>query len=225
MLKETGYQEKFLMLAPWMMEIVDVVKKDLRNEHLKIDRNFCKRYFLGKNLNQIELSEMCDAYQKDIAEGNVGLGEFIATRWLLKNGDIYGYFESSLKSITTDFEKLDVLPTDVSTALCEKSVKDFGAVRTYLFSVFNSVVFPSTVYEKLRERALKENKTVSEQAEKEHEIASLESLQKRHAREVASMQDRYEKKLNGMQKKYHSDVDALKKQIQTLKLKLIEKNG
>jgi hypothetical protein len=220
MLKDTGYQEKFTMLSPWLVEIIEVVKKDLKNEHLKIDKNFCKRYFLGKNLNQIEVPEMVSAYEKDISEGNVGLGEFIATRWLLKNGDIYGFFESQLKNVTADFETLEVLPHDLSTQLLERSLKDFGAVRTYLFSVLNSVVFSKELYDGLREKALKE-KTIRREAEsKEQEAVNLENVQKRHAREMAMATDKFEKKLNGMQKKYHHDVESLKKQIRNLTEKL-----
>src|SRR4051794_29125719 len=109
MLKDTGYQEKFVMLKTWIPEIVEGVKKDLKNEHLKIDKAFCKRYFLGKSLMQIQTPEMAVAYEKDIADGNAGLGEFIATRWLLKNTDVYGYFEMKLKSLTSDFEALEEL--------------------------------------------------------------------------------------------------------------------
>ncbi len=217
MLKETGYQEKFGMLAPWLEEILDVVKKDLKNEHLKIDRSFCKRYFLGKNLNQIEVSEMAPAYARDIAEGNVGLGEFIATRWLLKNGDIYGYFEATLKALTSDFEALEVLPEAFSVQMCDRSVKDFGAVRTYLFSVFNSVVFPKAVYDKLKDLAIKENKVSRVAKEEAEESQTLEQLQRKHAREIARLQEGYEKKLNGLQKKYHHDTEALKKQLQKIK--------
>ena len=52
MLKETGYQEKIEIVAPWLDEIVETVKKDLKNEHLKVDKAFCKKYFLGKVLNK-----------------------------------------------------------------------------------------------------------------------------------------------------------------------------
>lgn len=220
MLKETGYQEKFEILNPWITEIIEIVKKDLKNEHLKIDREFCKRFFLGKNPNQLTVQEIADAYRADIENGNVGLGEFIATRWLLKNTDIYGYFEDQLKKITANFEELDVLPEEVASPLMEASIKQFGAKKTYVFSIFNSVVFSSQLFEKLRKKAETETEELREIREAEELAHSIESLQRRHAREMNAVQDRFEKKLSGMQKKYLRDTEALKKQIKQLQRKL-----
>lgn len=156
MLKETGYKEKFEILRPWLLDVFQQVKKDLRNEHLRIDKGFCRRYFKGKSRTLVQAEEMVDAYCKDIAEGNEGLAEFIATRYLTKNNDVYTFFESKLKSLTADFDTLDILPEPFAHTLKKEAVAQFGAVRTYLFSVFNSVVFPSTLYQTLREEALKD---------------------------------------------------------------------
>lgn len=220
MLKETGYQEKIVMLKPWLVEIIDVVKKDLRNEHLKMDKSFCRRHFLGKNPAQIHAIELAPAYEKEIAEGNISLGEFISTRWLLKNTDVYGYFENKLKVVSEDFEKLDELPLDLSQTLVDESVKQFGAKRTYLFSVLNSVVFPKTIYEKLEKQAKDETKKQEEQKAQAEENYTLESLKKRYEREFANLKDRYEKKFNGLEKKYIHDTETLKKQIAALQRKL-----
>lgn len=220
MLKETGYQEKFELLKPWLVDIIEVVKKDLKNEHLKIDKEFCRRYFLGKNFIHVPLNEMAEAYYRDIQEGNVGLGEFIATRWLLKNTDIYDYFEKTLKKISDDFEELDQLPEETAHPLLEGAVDEFGATRTYLFSVLNSVVFPEELYEELRASAVKETEKVRQEAEAEQVAESLEAMQKRHSRELSAMSDRYEKKLSGMQRKYLRDMEILKKQVGRLQKKL-----
>lgn len=222
MLKDTGYQEKIEMLKAWLPEIVEVVKKDLRNEHLKIDKNFCRRHFLGKNPVQIAAEELAPAYQKEIEEGNSGLGEFIATRWLLKNTDMYGFFEAKIKTLSTDFEKLETLPFDFSRSLLDESIKQFGAKRTYFFSVFNSVVFPQDLYEKLAEFARVETKVVQEVLAKQEDAATIELLQKRQERELTAVRDRFEKKMNGLERKYINDVQALKKQIQVLQRKLSE---
>lgn len=220
MLKETGYKEKIEMLAPWFEEIIDDIKKDLKNEHLKIDRPFCKKYFLGKGPAHITVPEMKEAYQADISSGNVGLGEFIATRWLLKNTDVYSLFEEKLSGITGDFEQLEELPQEVSVALMRTSTKQFGAKKTYLFAVFNSVVFPPSVYAELKEMAEKETHLVREEQKVQRSAESLEALQQKHEREIAALTDRYEKKLGGLQKKYLQDMEALKKQISTLHKKL-----
>lgn len=220
MLKETGYQEKFELLRPWLVEIIEAVKKDLKNEHLKIDKEFCRRYFLGKNFVHVPLHEMADAYYRDILDGNVGLGEFIATRWLLKHTDIYGFFEQTLKTISDDFDELEELSDEQARPLLEGSIKEFGVVQTYLFSVLNSVVFPGKYYEDLRTRAIEETEKAKEEAEAEQVAESLEAMQKRHHRELSAMSDRYEKKLSGLQRKYLRDMEILKKQVSRLQKKL-----
>ncbi len=221
MLRETGYQEKIEMLAPWLEEIFESIKKDLKNEHLKIDRQFCKKYLLGKNPVHISVPEMIEAYRTDIAAGNVSLGEFIATRWLLKNTDIYGYFEERIKALSDDFEKLEELPQDLSDTLMDSSVKLFGAKKTYLFSVFNSVVFPPSTYACLKELASQETHTLDQESTIQKANETLEALQARHNREMAALTDRFEKKFSGMQKKYLADVECLKKQVALLQKKLV----
>ncbi len=211
--EETGYQDKFILIKPWLAEIIKVVKKDLKNEHLKIDREFCKRYFMGKNILQIQPEEMAPAYEKDIAEGNVGLGEFIASRWLLKCTDLYDYFESKLSAIRPDFEELDALSYEESHPIVEGASKEFGAQNTYIFSIFNSVVFPDEILEKLRKKALVETEELEELQLQNQEAETMEKMQKRHERESSALKDRFEKKLSGLQKKYLRDVASLKKQI------------
>lgn len=220
MLKETGYQEKIEMLTPWMDEIVESIKKDLKQDHLKADRQFCKKYFLGKNPAQVTTPEMAAAYRADILAGNVALGEFIATRWLLKNTDIYGYFEEALKKVTRDFELLSELPLELSQTLMQSSVKQYGAKKTYLFAVFNSVVFPQAVYVKLKELAQAQASEEGALQSAQHAEQSLIATQAKYEQQIAALTDKYEKKLSGLQRKYVTDTEALKKQIATLQKKL-----
>lgn len=220
MLKDAGYNVIFELISPWMVEVLDVVKRELRAEHLKIDPVFCRRYFLGKSPNHLTSEEMAVAYSKDIAEGNVGLGEFIATRWLLKHTDVYGFFLERLKEINPDFESIGEIPEPMASTLMEEAILRFGAKKSYLFSIFNFVTFPSEVYKKFRERALAQTKELNEKKEKEEEAKSIEALKSRYEREILASNDRFEKKLSGLQKKYLADVASLKKQIGQLQRKL-----
>ena len=215
-----GYQEKFEFLKLWLADIIELVKKDLKKEHLKIDKEFCRRYFLGKNLNHIPIHEMVKAYAQDIADGNVGLGEFIASRWLLKNTDIYDFFEQALKSISDDFDQLEELSKEQYLPLLNGSVKEFGLTKTYLFAILNSVVFPEELYADLRQRAIEETEKAKEEAEVVQMAESLEAMQKRHTREISAIKDRYERKLSGFQRKYFRDMEILKKQVNQLQKKL-----
>lgn len=222
MLKDATYQEKFEMLKVWCEEIIETVKKDLKNEHLKKDRNFCRRYFLGKDPSQLDAKSLSAAYSQDIAEGNVGLAEFIATRWLLRNTDIYGFFEGRIKAINPDFESIEELDEKKSYALVKEASEEYGAEKTYIFSVFNSVVFPKKVYDELRVQA--EKGTFQERKEREEtkEKLTVADLQKRFDRESKAMKERFEKKLSGLQKKYINDTEALKKQLSELQKKMAE---
>ncbi len=220
MIKESGYQEKIEMATPWLAEVIELIKKDLKNEHLKIDRDFCKRYFLGKGPNMVTIAEMVPAYLQDIKEGNVGLGEFIASRWILKNTDVYGFFEEELKKLNPDFDTLPDLDETLAHSLMKQSMKQFGAVKTYLFCLFNSVVFSDTLYAELRKNALAHSAHLKEEKEKEEVERSLEAMQKRHAREIAALSERHEKKLAGMQKMYLNDTEVLKSQIRNLQSKM-----
>lgn len=216
------YQEKFDLLQPWLANILEVVKKDLKNEHLKKDRSFCKKYFLGKNFNLVSAEEMIPAYQKEIAEGNVGLGEFIASRWLFKNSEVYDYFEKELSKINPDFEAITAIEESVASAMIEGSTKLFGYTRTYLFSVLNSVAFPQSLFDQLRQNALSETEREDEEQEKTESLETLDAVQKRHKRELSSLTNKYDKKLSGMQKKYVKDTEALKRQISLLTKKLYQ---
>lgn len=220
MIKESGYQEKIELVGPWLTTVIEEIKKDLKNEHLKVDREFCKRYFLGKGANMITVAEMAEAYIKDISEGNVGLGEFIASRWLLRHTDIYALFEEKLAQVNPDFDALSEIDDVMAQDLVKESTASFGATQTYLFALFNSVVFTDTLYEKLRESALIETEQKLENEQKEQVERSLEAMQKRHQRELAALSDRHEKKLSGMMKKYLNDTETLKKQIRTLQIKI-----
>ena len=223
MIKNSSYQEKFQWIQPWLISIIDIVKKDLKNEHLRIDKAFCKKYFLAKSPNQLQAEEMAIAYEKDIAEGNVGLGEFIASRWLLKNTDVYGFFEEELKHVLHEFDQITELTQEHSMRLIQKATAQFGAVKTYIFSVFNEVVFTQEAFATLKTTAEKESHTRKLETAEKDVALNLDHLKKKHAREIAAITDRFEKKLSGLQKKYLNDIEILKKQIALLQRKLSER--
>ena len=222
MLKDTSYKEKFILLKPWMPSIVETVKKDLKNDHLKNDWQFCKKYIGNKNIHKISIEELADAYSKAMeTEDDVEeLGEFISNRWLMRNTEIYGYFEEELKKIADDFTTLEVIDASTSHKIVDGSVEQFGAPRTYLFSVINAVVFPKEVYEKLEKTAGNEVKAKAKQEEEKLEQLSIEARERTYQQQIKRLTDNFEKKLIGLEKKYHTDVTALKKQIACLQKKV-----
>lgn len=220
MLKNANYQQKFEMLSPWMNKILETVKKDLKQEHLARDTNFVKQNFPGKNPQKLTTEELAPVYLKVLIEGAEEIGDFISNRWLLKNTDVYHLFEKHLAQTNPQFSEIEELDRETSLKLIEESSKQFGEVKTYIFSVMNSVVFPKDVYQKLKDSAQKAADYAEEEAIKKAEVATLEGLKFSHEVDINRLKDRYEKKLQGMQKKYLIDVESLKKQIVQLQKKL-----
>jgi hypothetical protein len=222
MLKDSTYKEKFATLSAWMPLIIETIKKDLKNEHLRKDPGFSRLYFPGKNPAKLTSEELSAAYLHAIADGENAeeLAEFISNRWLLKNGDLYHYFEQELGKINPNFNEITDIDKPVATAIMEGAVKQFGAISTYLFCVLNSVVFPEEIYKKLSQDAIK--REVEEKAEAMVSVKELsaEAMQRNHEQQVARLSDKYEKKILGLQKKYIQDVEILKKQIANLQRKL-----
>jgi hypothetical protein len=225
MLKNITYKEKFALLKKWMPTIIEAVKKDLKNDHLKKDWGFVKQYFPGKNLNKLNAEEIAQAYIHVIenSENAEELAEFISNRWLLKHTQLYYFFEKELSKINPDFNQLEELETNQAMKIIEPAIQEFGAPDTYLFSVLNSVVFPKEAYDILSARAETSVKQAEVEAQACAEMKSLQEMQHSYEQQIARLTDKYEKKLLGLQKKYSVDIESLKKQITNLQRKLITK--
>lgn len=227
MYKDATYKEKFADLQEWIPLIIDVIKKDLRNEHLKKDLFFVKKFLSSKNIHKTTTEDLVEAYTKAIQEEEQGegLAEFITSRWLLKNSDLYEFFEEHLTQIDPDFSTLVELAPEQARRLIDASNKQFGAPHTYLFSVLNSVVLPEESFHELRKEAQEHQRNLEEEKAKEELKLSEELKNRNDERVIARLTDKYEKKLAGLQKKYIADVDKLKKEVAQLQRKLQESKG
>lgn len=221
MYKDATYKEKYAALSDWFPFIVETIKRDLKNEHLKKDLAFVKTYLPSKNANKATTEEIAQAYSQAIAEAeNDEYAEFVTSRWLLKNTDIYDFFERNLKQVTQDFTSLKELDSAVSQKMMNESIQQFGAPSTYLFAVLNSVVFPADIFKQLKQHAEKETQQKKESEAVGKEKLTLENAQRVYERDVARITEKYEKKLAGLEKKYVTDVENLKKQVSALQRKL-----
>jgi hypothetical protein len=219
---ETPIKDKVTQLRDWMPEIIECIKKDIKNEHLRKDFTFIKKYFNNKNPNKLDACELSAGYLQAIHEEERGaeIAEFIAHRWILRNSEMYHLFESQLSLINPNFTEIQELPEEKSSALMERSIAEFGALRTYLFSILNCVAFSSDALNQLKERALKDRQVGEEQKRHSAETRELDELVLEHQQQVTRLTDRYEKKISGLQKKYVCDVEALKKQVAHLQRRL-----
>lgn len=217
---ERSYQEIFADLGDWMPEIIQSIKKDCRNEHLKGDRGFCRKYLAGKVLHKVGAKDLAQAYSQALSEGNEEVGEFVASRWVLRNAEAYQLFEIELQKINPQFDQIEELEAGQAEALIQLATAQLGASKAYIFSVLNAVAFPDSHLKQLREAALAEAAAAPESSKEE--ATSVEELQKKHERELNRLTDRYEKRLDGLQRKHLAEVAALKKQVATLQKRLNE---
>lgn len=222
MYKNATYKQKFADLHQWVPLIIDSVKKDLKNEHLKKDFLFVKKFLSNKNINKVTVEELAQAYQKAINEEEKGeeIAEFIASRWLLKNSELYEFFERQLTQINPDFASLETLEPAQAKALIDAANREFSPADTYLFAVLNSVVFPDESFKSLRTEAEKHKHQQEKEIEETTAEQTLESFREAYQREIQRLTDKYEKKFLGLQKKYLQDTEGLKKQIAQLQRKL-----
>ena len=146
--------DKFSLLTPFHKHIFSSVKKSCRNEHLRVDRQFFKKWFGGKNYAEITVEDLTTVYPQVIAEGHESLAEFIVNRWLLRHMDIYHFFEKELQKINSHIEHITEIPLTEALKLQKAAVQQFGPVNTYIFTIFNEVAFPEVFLEGLRKFAL-----------------------------------------------------------------------
>lgn len=222
MSNETTMKEKLLELKDWFPEIIETVKKDLRNEHLKKDFVFVKKYLGGKNIHRLENDDLRSAYFAALQgeERSEEIAEFIVHRWIFKNSEMYQFFENELLKVKPDFTEIKELTAAEGDALMQEAIQEFGAPRVYIFSKMNAVAFQPEQFLRLAELAAKEKHLKEEQEEKDVGVRSIDEMQARHEQEMNRLKDKYEKKLMGLQKKYTQDVEMLKKQLGNLQRKM-----
>ena len=210
------------LLKEWGPVIFDEIKRDLKNEHIKQDYVFAKKYLGGKPAQRLTLDEIVSGYLRAVEEEEQGekLAEFIANRWMMKSSDVYGFFEKELTRINPEFNEIVELPDQESNKLIEQSIAEFGAPKTYLFAVINSVCFSKKQFESLKNKAESEKKREEEALSKLHETANFDQLKKEFESKLVKLEEKYEKKLQGLEKKYLNDTASLKKQIANMSRKI-----
>lgn len=202
-----------------MKDVLSTIKKDLKSDYLPGDRAFYKKYFGNRPLSRLSTDEIFSAVEQELLAENEPLGDWVVNHWVFQHGDIYNHFAEKLSEISPDFNELSELSIDESQKILEGS-ESFGAIAVYLFSVLNGVVFPTAVFEKLRQAAAQEKQTKDAESSAQSAQESLALIIERQQREISRLQEKYESKVSGVLRKYEMDTDALKKQIRSLQKQL-----
>lgn len=223
MIKDLSLKLKFEFLGPVFGKVLHDIRRDVKQEHLKKDRDFVQRYFGKAHLDKVSAEDILHAYSKEIVqEGNEDLASWVVSKWILKHAEMYEYFVSELSKVNPRFEEIQLLAMDVSKSMAAQAVDRFTLVDTYIFSVINSVAFPDEIFLHLKDQAQSLNEEQLKKSASSDPV-SVEELVRRHQEEIFKLSDRYEKRLQAVSKKYIQDIDGLKKQLALLQKRLSEK--
>ena len=214
MIKEDLYVKKFALLQPWIGDILTLVKKEIKSEHLRKDGAFMLQHFPKKTIDKISLEELIAIYSKEVGH-NEQVGEWIASRWILKHGEVYHFFAERLKKINPKFDEIAEIPATAAQELIKEGSLHFGAKAIYIFSILNAVMFSSNDFAALRSTAEKEKSPVTESAPVELSKDNFEN-------ELRKLKEKYEKKVLGLEAKYIRDTEGLRKQIGQLQKRVGE---
>ncbi|MBS0627807.1 MAG: hypothetical protein JSS09_06305 [Verrucomicrobia bacterium] len=147
------------------------------------------------------------------------MGEWVASSWIDKHGDMFKCFHDHLIKVSQNYDQLTELPLAVEESMAEASIKEFGALNTYIFSILNSVVFSEKKMKELRELAQKDKEKSVESQEKSSEL-SVEELKKNFEEQMQKVLEKQEKKILGITERYRMEIAGYRKQISQLQKKL-----
>lgn len=215
-MKEMSFCEKIEILQPVLYDILNDIRKELKNEHLRKDFVFTNKFFAKKAIEKVTVAELVEGYLNALREGNEEAGEWIASRWMLKHPEVYQFFAEQLSAINPKFDEIERIADGDAEKIKDKAVETFGPKVTYIFSVLNSVAFPEFVFEDLKNKAASQVPTVIES----DTMGSVEELKKKYETSLAKLIEKYEKRLQSLEKKYVQDMEGYKKQIASLQRRL-----
>ena len=219
MIAESTFKNKFTSLGLFSKEVVVDLKKEITKEMAK------KNSVLQKKLSGFSMENDKDKLANIVLNlvlenGDEEVGEWLASSWVMKNSSVFKSFHKKISLISADYDKLTAFPPEKEVELKESSIDEFGAVKTFIFSVLNSVVFSKESMEEIRIRAEEE-----EHDRKEISLlpnCSIEEARASFEQEKKRIIEKQEKKLQAIVKRHQVEVEGYRKQIGQLQKKLEE---
>lgn len=222
MIKDLPLKSKFEYLGEVLPRVLQDIRRDIRNEHMKQDREFVQKYFSKCHLEKISSSDIEKAYFAEIVTlNNEDLGSWVISKWIMKHAEVYEFFVTELSKINPNFEEIELIDIDSSKSIVSKCMESFGVEDTYIFSLLNSVAFPDQMFEFLKSETSK-NILKKQNVELVDSSIDVSALVQKHEQELLKLADRYEKRLQATVKKYSQDIEGLRKQLGSLQKKLSE---
>jgi polyhydroxyalkanoate synthesis regulator phasin len=212
MMVGTDCKNNFQSISPFLEEICKEIKKEIKQEFVQ------KGLFRGREDCQDWKGIVCFFYQKMIEEQDEKIRQWVAAAWVSRNGDIFQLFHEELSKLSKDYDTLQAFPAPFEKQLQLLSLKEFGALRTYLFSFFNEVVFSKETFAELYSQALEEVSLKKESIEQKAEFS--EEMKNKMEEQLSKINEKFERKLQGILKKHQIEVDGYRKQVGQLQKKL-----
>ena len=210
-MNKNDWSDRFSLIAPWFADIIQVIKRDCKSEHLRLDPYFVRKHFGGKPVQYINLEDMRDVYLQQILAGNDTLAEFVSNRWVFRHMDVYRFFEKELTKICPKFEQLHNMSEEQAATLINEASQEFGVEKVFCFVVLNEVTLPDQIFERLQQEALDKLAVRQKDEETKAEMGALQKLQQ----ELDRTKERYEKKIQEMTKRHQKEIELLRKQLET----------
>lgn len=217
MIAESIYSRKFALLEAFSEEIFTGIKKEIKREITTKGSPLQRKLGI---FSVKETKEMMELFLKNIiVEKDEEVGEWVASAWINRHGDIFQCFHEHLIKVTPQYDELTEIPAAAENALVQDSVMEFGALDVYIFCILNSVVISAKKIEELKILAQKEVENKKEEKVKVPET-SLEDAQKKFEEQMQKILEKQEKRILGITERYQMEIAGYRKQISQLQKKL-----
>ena len=90
MIKDLVLKSKFAFIQEFFGKIIQDIRKDVRQEHLKKDKAFIQKHFAKNSIDKVSAEEIEKAYFTELSiEGNNDLSNWVISKWILKHAEVY----------------------------------------------------------------------------------------------------------------------------------------
>ncbi|MES2199523.1 MAG: hypothetical protein V4489_05090 [Chlamydiota bacterium] len=217
MIAESTYSRKFALLECFSEEIFNGIKKEIKREIATKGSSLQKK--LGIQSVK-ETKEVAELFLKNIIAGGDGeLGEWVASAWINRHGEIFQCFHEHLTKVSAKYDELTEIPSAAEAVLIQESISNFGALNVYIFCILNSVVISAKRAEELKNLAQKEVESKKEEKETVP-VVSVEELRKKFDEQMQKVLEKQEKRILGITERHGMEIAGYRKQISRLQQKL-----
>ena len=76
---------QFQILQPWLPQVLNTIKREIKTEHLPGSHAFYRTHFGNKPISRLTIEEIFKAYETELLAGNQEIAEWVINRWVFKH--------------------------------------------------------------------------------------------------------------------------------------------